>query len=296
MSKFTLKAIMAASVLFVGANAASAGTDAVRAEAFFNAISGGNPETVSSFYADKAEFHWVGGPLAGIYKGKAQIKGVWEKFGSAAGQLTYKTLELSESNNGPVSTVTARVNFIGPKEVPVKFILMFKDGKIVNQIWQVDRGETYTAAKAPTKGPAPVVPARAERPDAPNAEPQQDATPQGAPAQDDPSEVAAVEEGVDGAPAPEAANDPQADEAKAPPPAPTQAAPEAPTPPPGLAGPGEGAPAKKFVKKAEKKAKREYGYGYGYDEDGYHQGYWEPRGRHHRRRFHGGYGHGHGGY
>ena len=181
MSKFTVKAIVAASVLLVGANAASAGTDAVRAEAFFNAISGGNPETVSSFYADKAEFHWVGGPLAGIYKGKAQIKGVWEKFGSAAGQLTYKTLELSESNNGPVSTVTARVNFIGPKEVPVKFILMFKDGKIVNQIWQVDRGETYTAAKAPTKGPAPVVrqgpSVRTRR--TPNRA--QDATPQGAP-------------------------------------------------------------------------------------------------------------------
>ncbi len=139
MSTRTIASFIAASVLLLGAQSALAGTDAVRAEAYFNAISGGNAETVTSFYADKAEFHWVGGPLAGVYKGKDQINGVWQRFSKAAGDIDYKALDLSESRNGRVSTVTARVNLIGPKEVPVKFILMFEDGKIVNEIWQVDK-------------------------------------------------------------------------------------------------------------------------------------------------------------
>lgn len=143
MNKIALKAAAAAIslTLFLNIQAVQASTDKVRAEAYFNAISGGNAETITSFYADKAEFHWVGGPLAGIYTGKAQIKTAWQMFGQAAGDLDHKVMEIAESKNGRVSTVTARVNFIGPREVPVKFIMMYEDGKIINQIWQLDKSD-----------------------------------------------------------------------------------------------------------------------------------------------------------
>lgn len=141
MTKTALKTFAgAASALFLlGIHTLAAGPEKVRAEAYFNAISGGNPETIASFYADNAEFHWIGGPLAGVYTGKAQIKSVWERFTKAAGDINHKVLELSESQKGKLSTVTARVNFIGPAEVPVRFTMVYENGKIVNEIWEVDK-------------------------------------------------------------------------------------------------------------------------------------------------------------
>ncbi len=169
MNKNALKAATAAisAMLFLSVQTAQASTDKLRAEAYFNAISGGNAETISSFYADKAEFHWVGGPLAGIYTGKAQIRSLWKTFSQSAGDVDHKVLEISESKNGKISTVTARVNIIGPKQVPVKFIMMYEDGKIVSQIWQLDKpgisakaepspeAEAKTASNGEAKSPAP---------------------------------------------------------------------------------------------------------------------------------------------
>lgn len=149
MRKAAIRSVVlaAAAVFFANVPNASAGVDSIRAEAYFNAIAGGNPETITSFYADNAEFHWIGGPLAGVYKGKKEIRQLWEKFTKSAGDIKHDVLELSESLNGKVSTVTARVNLIGPKEVPVKFIMMFQEGKIVSEIWQVDKPVTALAAE-----------------------------------------------------------------------------------------------------------------------------------------------------
>lgn len=149
MTKTSLKAaaIAASSFVLLGIAPAYAGADAVRAEAYFNAISGGNVDTITSFYAEDAEFHWVGGPLAGVYKGKDKIKGVWDRFTKAAGDLDHEVLQIAESANGKISTVTARVKFKGEGEVPVKFIMVYKDGKIASEVWQVDKaGETYAKA------------------------------------------------------------------------------------------------------------------------------------------------------
>jgi ketosteroid isomerase-like protein len=162
---FKSLALAASSFVLLGISPASAGADAIRAEAYFNAISGGNADTISSFYADDAEFHWVGGPLAGVYKGRDKIKGVWEKFSKAAGDLDHEVLQLSESANGKTSTVTARVKFKGQGEVPVKFVMVYKEGKIASEVWQVDRnGATYAKedgkAGEPSSRPMPAPPRR----------------------------------------------------------------------------------------------------------------------------------------
>ena len=57
-----LAAAASVSFLLVAQGAAAASTDELRAKAYFQAIAGGNAETIASFYAEKAEFHWVGGP------------------------------------------------------------------------------------------------------------------------------------------------------------------------------------------------------------------------------------------
>jgi ketosteroid isomerase-like protein len=283
------------------ASAAQAGPDKARAEAYFNAISGGNAETIASFYADNAEFYWVGGPLAGSYKGKAKIKGVWEKFSKAAGPLDYKVLELSESPGGKRSTVTARVNFIGPKEVPVKFILVYQEGKIVSEVWQVDKPVSYAGTDAPASVSAPVKAEPAQRqaaatpvPPAGEGEPEErDGTPpEGAagnagPAPEAPADaaaavVSAVEPPADAPPAP--------DEAKAPP------APEA--VPPAPKGKAYIAPEPKKAYGGKKKPVQKYSKHYEEDYDDYPEPYYGHYG--YSRGYHGYGGHrshrGHGGY
>jgi len=143
MSSTLLKSLIAASALMLGIQAAAAGADAVRAKAFFGAIAGGNAETVTSFYADKAALHWLGGPLDGAYQGKDQIRATWEQFIKASSPTGHKVLALSESGSGAISTIAARVAFTGENDLPVKFTLIFENGAIVEHIWELDKAKTY---------------------------------------------------------------------------------------------------------------------------------------------------------
>jgi hypothetical protein len=117
----------------------------------FNAIGDGNAAAIASFYADDAEFRWIGGPLAGVYKGKDKIRAVWEKFSEVAGKLEHEVLQLSEDAGGKAPGITATVKFKGDGEVPVKFAITYKNGKIASESWQVDR---ETAAYVQQTAPA----------------------------------------------------------------------------------------------------------------------------------------------
>lgn len=294
MTKTALKTLTgAATALFLlSIQTVAAGTDRVRAEAYFNAISGGNAETIASFYADNAEFHWVGGPLAGVYTGKAQIKGVWERFTKAAGDITYKVLELSESQKGKRSTVTARVNFIGPKEVPVRFIMVYENGKIINEVWEVDK-PVIGYARADTR-PQGQPGAESGQREATAPQPEE----RDAPPQNERVETAAtIQEGASGPrEAPEQADNASvADEANAK--APSAAGTPTPLPPAATATPP--APPKKAVAKptpkkryADKKSSPpEYGQGDEEADDGY-EGYADSDDVYYGRsnRYYGGYG------
>jgi ketosteroid isomerase-like protein len=302
MMNFTLKsAAMAASYLvLLGMTPAKAGADAVRAEAYFNAISGGNADTIASFYADDAEFHWIGGPLAGKYKGKDKIKGVWEKFATAAGKINHKVLELSESANGKTSTVTARVMFKADSEVPVKFIMVYKNGKIASEVWQVDRAYTAEAKAEPKAGEAKPETAPVEAPSATSEQPQREAVitpPADGPAT--PETKLGNDSQGQSTPAPQAAapvsEAPAAAEKQAgtaPESAPANDAKPSGEPKPKYAREKKSVNAEKYndngyEKKTYRRKKAYYGYD-GYDHDhGYgHGGY----------GWYGGYGHGYGGY
>jgi ketosteroid isomerase-like protein len=276
-----LAAAASVSYLLGAHGAAAATTDELRAKAYFQAIAGGNADTVASFYADKAEFHWVGGPLAGIYKGKTQIRGVWQKFIEAAGTVKHKVVEISESHNGKISTVTARVNFIGPKEVPVKFILTYEDGKITSEIWQVDKEpETYAKAE-----PAPAAETPAAQPE-PEEQPAEAAAPPEQQPGEEPRHVIATITTSPPPPAPEPR--PATPEIRQPSPDTKTAAAEierpahdaAVPPPPEKRAAEPLAPRKKMaqMKKPKRKAtaRNDYDDDY-YEDDDYYYRRWRPR-------------------
>jgi ketosteroid isomerase-like protein len=125
MSKAALKSTLVSisALVLLGFAPAFAGDNAARAKAYFNAIADGNAEAIASFYADDAEFRWIGGPLAGVYKGKSKIRAVWEKFSEAAGKLDHDVLQLSENTAGKGPSITATVKFKGEGEVPVRFAI-----------------------------------------------------------------------------------------------------------------------------------------------------------------------------
>lgn len=127
-----------APVLLFAAGAVLAGPAGDDAQAHFRAIAGGQVENVLSQYADNATLEWVGGPLDGRYAGKTALSEVWGKFAKAQGELTFKASNVQESANPKGATVTANVVFSGKNDIKVRYVLVYRNGKIVSEVWQID--------------------------------------------------------------------------------------------------------------------------------------------------------------
>lgn len=125
-------------VLLLAAGTVLAGPASDSARAHFRAIAGGQIEKVLSQYADSATLEWVGGPLDGRYAGKTELGEVWGKFARAQGELIVKVGNVQESANPKGATVTANVVFGGKSEIKVRYVLTYRDGKIVSEVWQID--------------------------------------------------------------------------------------------------------------------------------------------------------------
>jgi hypothetical protein len=108
------------------------------ANAHFLAIGDGQVDKIMDGYATDASFQWVGGPLNGQYKGHDAIQGVWAKFAKANAPLTVKADQVVESINDKGATVSANVTFTGKNTIKVRYILTYRDGRLVNEIWQID--------------------------------------------------------------------------------------------------------------------------------------------------------------
>jgi hypothetical protein len=127
----------AAAVLFSLSAAVSAGS-ADDAGAHFKAIAAGNVEQIMQGYAGNASLQWVGGPLDGAYAGSDKIRETWEKFAKANAPLEVTVSKLEESANPRGSTVTANVEFKGKAAIKVRYVLVYREGKLVNEVWQID--------------------------------------------------------------------------------------------------------------------------------------------------------------
>ena len=129
--KLTIAAVLLASSTLTFAGAAD------DAQAHFKAIGAGEVDKIMAAYGDGATLHWVGGPLNGMYSGADKIKEVWGKFSKNA-PLEVTASKVEEGANPAGSTVTANVVFKGKAEIKVRYVLVYRDGKVVNEIWQID--------------------------------------------------------------------------------------------------------------------------------------------------------------
>ncbi len=124
---------------------AMAGAAGDRAMQRIQAIGAGDIPTITAAYAPGATLHWVGGPLDGTYSG-AQLGETWTKFTKAQGALKASVANLQESVNPKGTTVTANVLFSGQNQVKVRYVLTYRDDKLVGEIWQIDPALAVAAA------------------------------------------------------------------------------------------------------------------------------------------------------
>jgi len=131
-----LKQVFAVAVL-ITLSASAMASSADDANAHFKAIAAGNVEQIMQGYADNASLQWVGGPLNGAYVGNDKIKEVWSKFSKNA-PLEVNISKVEESANPGGSTVTANLEFKGKATIKVRYVLVYRDGKVASEVWQID--------------------------------------------------------------------------------------------------------------------------------------------------------------
>lgn len=117
---------------------ALAGPAIDHAKAHFDAVGSGDVARITGTYAENAQFNWIGGPLDGTYNGVENIRGVWEKFSKAQGILKVSVDKLEEAVNPKGATITANVLFEGRQPIKVRYILTYRESKLVSETWQID--------------------------------------------------------------------------------------------------------------------------------------------------------------
>ena len=132
-----IRTLFSAALLATIASPVFAGPAEDNARAHFKAIGAGQVDAIMDQYASDATLQWVGGPLNGGYAGAEKIKEVWAKF-SKNGPFDVSLAKIEESANDKGATVTANVRFQAKADIKVRYVLVYRDGKLVNEIWQID--------------------------------------------------------------------------------------------------------------------------------------------------------------
>lgn len=101
-------------------------------------IAAGNVSAVMAEYGSDPMLEWVGGPLNGRYVGTDTIRTVWAKFAKANPMLKDSISHVSVAANPAGATVSADVRFVGKATIPVRYVLTYRAGKLVDEVWQID--------------------------------------------------------------------------------------------------------------------------------------------------------------
>lgn len=131
-------AAFAATLVLASIGSAFASPSGDAAHIHFAAIGAGDTAIIMRGYGDNAQLNWVGGPLDGMYAGSDAIRATWEKFAKAAGPARVTVHGLEESANPKGATIVANVLFDGKIQVKVRYVLTYREGKLVNETWQID--------------------------------------------------------------------------------------------------------------------------------------------------------------
>ena len=144
MFKTSLIAASIAGLMLAVATATAAPADDARTH--IQAVGSGDVQVLLRGYADQAQFNWVGGPLDGVYATNDAIRGVWTKFTQSQGPMKVTINQLEESINPKGATVSANVLYEGKSPIKVRYVLTFREGKIVSETWQIDPTLVIAAA------------------------------------------------------------------------------------------------------------------------------------------------------
>lgn len=139
------RSLLAIALASISAGNAFAAQPAEDARQHFKAIGTGDLTQLMRTYANNARLSWIGGPLDGTYNGVDSIGAVWEQFTKAQGPLQVRVDKLDESANPKGATVTANVQFDGKQAIKVRYVLTYRDGKLVSETWQIDPKLTVNA-------------------------------------------------------------------------------------------------------------------------------------------------------
>ncbi len=116
--------------------------DDAKARAHLDAVAAGDLEALMKDYADDAYLEWVGGPLDGRYRGKAEIRAVWQKFIAAnAGKPRPASFgKLVSFANAKGASVQQRADYGGQVPVKVWHVLTYREGDLTTEVWQIAPG------------------------------------------------------------------------------------------------------------------------------------------------------------
>ena len=122
-----------------GGQAVAGPLDEAKARAHLDAVAAGDLEALMRDYADDAYMEWVGGPLDGRYRGKAEIRAVWQKFIAAnAGKPRPAHFgKLTAFANPRGATLEAKADYGGAVPVKVWHALTYRDGDLTTEVWQI---------------------------------------------------------------------------------------------------------------------------------------------------------------
>lgn len=112
--------------------------DEAKVKARIAATARGEVDAIMADYADDCVFQWVGGALDGEYRGKVAIREVWNKFKTNLGEMTLVTGKVESNTNPKGVTVSALAHYKGKMEVKVRQVFVYREGKVVMEIWQID--------------------------------------------------------------------------------------------------------------------------------------------------------------
>lgn len=110
-----------------------------KAQAHLNAVAAGNLEALMADYPDDAYMDWVGGPLDGRYRDKAAIREMWQKFIAANnGQPRPAKFGKLESYANPKGvSIEASAEYGDTKPVKVRHVMVYREGSLATEIWQI---------------------------------------------------------------------------------------------------------------------------------------------------------------
>jgi hypothetical protein len=125
-----------------GTHAIAGPLDDAKARAHLDAVAAGDLEALMKDYADDAYLEWVGGPLDGRYRGKAEIRAVWTRFIAAnAGKPRPANFgKLVSFANPKGASVQQRGDYGGQVPVKVWHALTYRDGSLTTEVWQIAPG------------------------------------------------------------------------------------------------------------------------------------------------------------